>query len=219
MSFSRVRVKFCGFTQEDQVSTAVRLGADAIGFVLYEPSKRNVAIATAALLRRKVPAFVSSVSLFVNPEASFVREAITKVQPDLLQFHGDESAAFCESFNHPYMKAFRVGGPHTATADQVLEQCLAYQSAKAWLFDSYSPQYGGTGVRFDLSLLKKVQAYSAEQGMALVLAGGLNEHNVAQAISDTAVFAVDVSSGIESAPGHKLRSKMHAFLQAVQSVQ
>lgn len=216
-SFSRVRVKLCGFTQEADVDVAVRLGADAVGFVMYEPSKRNVNIATAARLRQQVPAFVSSVALFVNPTSEFVREVIERVQPDLLQFHGDESVSFCESFHHPYIKAFRVGGPASETADQVLTMCLPYQSAKGWLFDSYSPQYGGTGVRFDLSLLSAVEPYSQRCGIAMILAGGLDAENVKGALNEVAAFAVDVSSGIESAPGQKLASKMQAFLQAVQA--
>lgn len=171
MLFSRVRVKMCGFTKEADVIDAVRLGADAVGFVFYEPSKRFVDIETAVKLRHAVPAFVSSVALFVNPEAALVHDVIKQVKPDLLQFHGDETAEFCDSFGHPYIKAFRVGGPDSSSADQVLDNCLPYGSAKGWLFDSFSPHYGGTGVRLELSLLSGVQAYCSEHAMPLILAG------------------------------------------------
>lgn len=216
MSQARVRVKLCGFTREADICDGVRLGADAIGLVLYEKSKRYVDIDAATRLRQKVPAFVSCVALFVNPEADYVRQVLQQVQPDLLQFHGDETPDSCDAFNHPYIKAFRVGGPSTSTSEQVLAQCLPYRQAKGWLFDSYSPDYGGTGVRFDINLLRDVLEHSRQSGQAIILAGGLTEANVAEAIRATGVFAVDVSSGIESAPGQKNEEQMQRFIHAVQ---
>lgn len=211
MSMGKVRVKMCGFTREEDITAAVEHGADAIGFVFYASSKRFVSLEQAAALRRHVPAFVSVVALFVNPEPRYVKDVLKVVQPNLLQFHGDESVAFCESFAHPYLKAFRVGGPHSSSARAVWEQCKDYQSASGWLFDSFSPAYGGTGVRFDTALLNEV--HKQPTARPVILAGGLDALNVGAAIQDVRPFAVDVSSGIEQAPGEKSSLRMQAFMQ------
>lgn len=211
MSMGKIRVKMCGFTQADDITAAVEHGADALGLVFYSSSKRFVSLEQAAALRRHVPAFVSLVALFVNPEPRYVRAVLKAVQPNILQFHGDESVAFCESFAHPYLKAFRVGGPHSSSARAVWEQCKDFQSASGWLFDSYSPAYGGTGVRFDTSLLSEVQAQA--NARPVILAGGLDALNVGAAIQQVQPFAVDVSSGIEQSPGRKSSLRMQAFMQ------
>lgn len=211
MSMGKIRVKMCGFTQADDITAAVEHGADALGLVFYSSSKRFVSLEQAAALRRHVPAFVSLVALFVNPEPRYVRAVLKAVQPNILQFHGDESVAFCESFAHPYLKAFRVGGPNSSSARAVWEQCKDFQSASGWLFDSYSPAYGGTGVRFDTSLLSEVQAQA--NARPVILAGGLDALNVGAAIQQVQPFAVDVSSGIEQSPGRKSSLRMQAFMQ------
>ena len=211
MSMGKIRVKMCGFTQADDITAAVEHGADALGLVFYSSSKRFVSLEQAAALRRHVPAFVSLVALFVNPEPRYVRAVLKAVQPNILQFHGDESVAFCESFAYPYLKAFRVGGPHSSSARAVWEQCKDFQSASGWLFDSYSPAYGGTGVRFDTSLLSEVQAQA--NARPVILAGGLDALNVGAAIQQVQPFAVDVSSGIEQSPGRKSSLRMQAFMQ------
>ncbi|HJD44775.1 MAG TPA: phosphoribosylanthranilate isomerase [Candidatus Paenalcaligenes intestinipullorum] len=216
MSPRRVRVKFCGFTHENEVQQAVQLGADAIGLVFYPPSKRALSVEQGLRLRKHIPAFVSTVALVVNPDVDEVHQLLTQLQPELLQFHGDESPEFCEQFAHPYMKAFRVGGPDTDTPAKLLQHCQAYQHAKAWLFDSYSQHYGGTGVRFDTRLLEAVQRYAAEHAIPIVLAGGLTANNVAAVLAELPVFAVDVSSGIENQPGQKSFERMAAFMDAVQ---
>lgn len=209
----RTRIKLCGFTREEDVRAAVRGGADALGMVFYAKSQRSVSVAQARQLREAVPAFVKVVALFVNPEPELVQEVIDTVSPDMLQFHGDESPEDCERYHKPYMKAFRVGGPGMDTRADVLEECRRFSSADVWLFDSYSAAYGGSGESFDLSLLGDV--LRAQDARPWVLAGGLNSENVAEYIRKLRPFAVDVSSGIEEAPGIKSAEKMAMFFEAV----
>ena len=209
----RTRIKFCGFTREEDVRAAVQGGADALGMVFYAKSRRSVSVAQARQLREAVPAFVKVVALFVNPEPDYVQEVIDTVSPDMLQFHGDESPQDCERYGKPYMKAFRVGGPDMETRQDVLAECRRFSSADVWLFDSYSAAYGGSGEGFDLSLLGDV--LKADDARPWVLAGGLNPENVAEYIRKLRPFAVDVSSGIEEAPGIKSVEKMAMFFEAV----
>lgn len=212
---SRTRVKICGLTRPEDVRAAVQAGADAIGLVMYPKSARAVSIEQAHALRMMVPAFVSVVMLFVNASPEEVQDAIRRVQPDLLQFHGDESPQYCSSFNHRYMRAFRVGAPGLDTAQGVLQTCRAYQSASAWLFDSYSDAYGGSGLALDASLLGSVQA--AHDTPPLILAGGLTPISVAERIAAIQPYAVDVSSGVEVSPGIKSGQKLAQFMAAVRN--
>jgi phosphoribosylanthranilate isomerase len=211
----RTRVKICGLTRLEVVHAAVQAGADAIGFVMYPKSQRAVSLEQARELRAAVPAFVNVVTLFVNATAQEVQDVIKLVQPDLLQFHGDESPQFCESFNHRYFRAIRVGAPGLDTPEGVLQTCLRYQSASAWLFDSYSDAYGGSGLALDASLLDLVQ--QAEDTRVAILAGGLTPDTVATSIKTMQPYAVDVSSGVEDAPGIKSSLKIQRFMAAVQS--
>jgi len=209
----RTRVKFCGLTREQDVTAAVAAGADAVGFVLYPKSKRAVSLEQAVTLRQQVPAFVTVTALLVNASDALIQEVLTRVKPDLLQFHGDETAAQCERYGHPYMRAIRVGGPNTRTAAQVLAVASAYEGARAWLFDTYASGYGGSGRSFDYELLTAVQQY--EQCRPLVLAGGLQAATVGAAIAAAQPYAVDVSSAIEASAGIKSPALMHAFMTAV----
>lgn len=210
---ARTRVKICGLTRGQDIDAAVQAGADAIGLVFYPHSKRTVSLELARDLRRSVPALVSIVALFVNPTEQQVQAVLDHVSPDLLQFHGDESPAFCASFGRRYMRAFRVGGPGLANAEQVLAACRRFGDASAWLFDSHSAGYGGSGLALDVALLAHV--LTAPDARPLVLAGGLTPENVRQAISQVRPYAVDVSSGVEDMPGIKSASKIAAFLEAV----
>lgn len=210
---TRTRIKFCGFTREDDIREAVSLGADALGMVFYSKSRRAVGIEQGQALRALVPAFMNVVALFVNADPDHVNEVIETVAPDILQFHGTESPQECERYGKRYIKAFRVGGPGMETRAEVLEECRRYASADAWLFDSYTPGFGGSGEGFDLSLLGGV--INAPDARPLVLAGGLNADNVVGHIRRVRPFAVDVSSGIEEAPGVKSVEKMAAFVAAV----
>ncbi|WP_228129224.1 phosphoribosylanthranilate isomerase [Pusillimonas sp. T7-7] len=213
----RTRIKICGLTRPQDVDAAVLAGADAVGLVFYEPSKRSVSLEQAASLRRLVPAFVDVVALFVNASAKEVDQVIEQVQPDLLQFHGDESPEFCASFKRRHMRAFRLGGRGLDTPAGVLAACRQYPTASAWLFDSYSAGYGGSGLTFDPELLSDVR--QAPDSRPMVLAGGLKADTVAQSLKRLQPYAVDVSSGVEDAPGIKSAQKIAAFVQAVASVQ
>ena len=211
----RTRVKICGLTRPQDLDAAVQAGADAIGLVFYPPSRRCLTLDQAAALRARVPAFVAVTALFVNPDAETVDRVIEAVGPDLLQFHGEESPDFCAGFGVRHLKAFRAGSPGMDTADGLARACLAHDRAAGWLFDSYSGGYGGSGSSFDTALLAKVPR---DAGMpALILSGGLKAETVGGQIAALAPFAVDVSSGVESAPGIKDPERIRAFMRAVQA--
>ncbi|MDD2700222.1 MAG: phosphoribosylanthranilate isomerase, partial [Sideroxydans sp.] len=182
------RIKICGITREQDLQAAVAAGADALGFVFYAKSPRNIEIAQAATLLRALPPFVSSVGLFVNPDADFVREVLALAPLDVLQFHGEESPEFCRQFGRPYLKAIRV------RAGVDLVECAArYADAQALLLDAYvEGVQGGTGESFDWGLIP--QALS----LPVILSGGLNPGNVAEAVRAVGPYAVDVSSGVEA---------------------
>jgi phosphoribosylanthranilate isomerase len=197
----------------ENIRAAVQAGADAIGFVFYPGSKRALTIEQARELRRSVPPFVALAALFVNADVDEVKAVIDQVQPDLLQFHGDETPAYCEQFGRPYIRGFRVGGPGMDTPEAVLDTCRQYLSASAWLLDSYSSGYGGSGQSLDTRLLGRL--LDAPECRPLILAGGLTAQSVAESIRSVRPYAVDVSSGVETAPGVKSAEKIVRFLEAV----
>ncbi|WP_373094839.1 phosphoribosylanthranilate isomerase [Zhongshania sp.] len=202
---SRTRVKICGITRAEDAVAAIRAGADALGFVFYEASPRYVRPEQAAGLMAGLPVFVSKVGLFVNANAADVRRVMAACPLDLLQFHGDETPEYCESFAKPYMKAIRMRDD--IDVEQVI---LTYGSASAILLDSYKPGVpGGTGESFDWGRFPK----SSEQ--RLVLAGGLRPENADAAIVSCKPYAVDVSGGVEAAPGVKCSHAMTRFIEAV----
>jgi phosphoribosylanthranilate isomerase len=209
----RTRIKICGITREQDIDCAVQADADAIGFVFYPPSQRCITPARAAQLRRRIPAFVHVVALVVNPDPVDVHHILEVVGPDLLQFHGDEPANACERYGKNFIRAFRAGGPGLETVDGVVAACRPYTAAAAWLFDSDSPGYGGSGRTFAYDLLGGVQGEAAAR--PLILAGGLTAQSVGQAIKTVRPWAVDVSSGVEQAPGIKCEAKIRAFVEAV----
>jgi phosphoribosylanthranilate isomerase len=201
----RVRVKICGITRVEDALNAVEQGADAIGLVFYEPSPRNVEILQAIEIANKIPAFVTVVGLFVNAEPEFVRKVITQVKLDLLQFHGEESPQECASYGLPFIKAIRV------KSDTNLVQCAKdFSASKALLLDTFTDGVaGGTGHVFDWNLIP------AALDKPVILAGGLNAQNVAQAIKQVRPYAVDVSGGVEISKGIKDAAKIAAFMQQV----
>ncbi len=201
----RVRAKICGITRVEDALLAVQNGADAIGLVFYAPSPRNVSIRQAVSIANQVPAFVSVVGLFVNAEAGFVNEVLAQVQLDLLQFHGDETPEYCAQFKRPFIKAIRVKN------DTNLVQCAKdFSAAKALLLDTYTDGVaGGTGHVFDWDLIP------SQLDKPVILAGGLNAGNVAQAIEKVKPYAVDVSGGVEATKGIKDATKIAAFMQQV----
>lgn len=184
-----VRVKICGITRLQDLHAACQAGADALGFVFYEKSPRQVTIATAAALLRELPPFVQSVGLFVNAEPAFIEAVLQAVPLDLLQFHGDETPADCVRFGRPYIKAVRVN------RDTDLLKCAAdFATARGLLLDAYVPGVpGGTGERFDWSLIPP------DLPKPVILSGGLSPDNVAEAVQRVRPWAVDVSSGVEAA--------------------
>lgn len=197
-----VRVKICGITRNEDMQAACEAGADALGFVFYAKSPRNLDVAQAADLVHALPPFVQSVGLFVNAEPEFVRGVLKAVPLDLLQFHGDESPDYCRQFERPYLKAVRV-----KPGVDLLKYALDFSDARALLLDAYVPGMpGGTGERFDWSLIPSVLP------KRIVLSGGLDADNVAEAVSAVSPWAVDVSSGVEAAPGIKDADKVTAFI-------
>lgn len=207
----RPRIKICGITREQDALLAAWLGADALGLVFYPPSPRAVSAEQAAAVVRRLPAFVSRVGLFVNPSRHEVEQVLAQLHLDLLQFHGSESAEFCRSFGIPYMKALAMNAERDLAAD-----AAEYCDAAALLLDTPSPQHGGSGQSFDWSLVRPVAKYLSQP---LVLAGGLSALNVRQALESTRVYAVDVSSGVESAKGIKDPVKLKQFFKEVFCVQ
>lgn len=204
-TLQRKRIKVCGITTLEDAVTASRAGADALGFVFYEPSPRNIDVETAAEVIAALPAFVTSVALFVDPEPDWVEAVIRKTFVDLLQFHGDESAEFCGRFSRPYIKALRV-----KPDAEIGAQAATYTDAKGILLDSYVKGVpGGTGVRFDWSLIPK----GLKQ--PIILAGGLNPVNVREAASQPGIWGVDVSGGVEESKGVKSPALIESFCKGV----
>jgi phosphoribosylanthranilate isomerase len=201
----RTRVKICGLTRESDVAAAVDVGSDAVGLVFYAPSSRAVDREQARRLLDALPPFVTSVGLFVDAEPAFVTSVLSDVPLDLLQFHGDEPPEYCAGFHRPWIKALRM---RPGTDLKALG--ARYQGARGLLLDTYDAvTAGGTGRRFDWDL---VPAWLAPH---IVLAGGLNPHNVGDAVRRVGPYGVDVSGGVESAKGVKDRAKMEAFMQGV----
>lgn len=199
----RTRIKFCGFTRHEDVAEAVALGVDALGFVMWPRSARGIDPATLAALAAPVPAFVTRVGLFVNPDVALVEACLPHL--DLIQFHGDEPADFCAQFDRPWIKALRMRD------DLDLHQAAQqYAAAQALLLDAYRPGVpGGTGETFDWSRIP------AALQKPVILAGGLTVENIAAAVAQVAPYAVDVSGGIEAAPGQKDARRMADFVAQV----
>ena len=204
----RTRIKICGLTREADVAAAAAAGADAIGFVLYAKSPRHVSLARAAALARALPPFVTPVCLFVNPSAAEVAAACEALPSAVLQFHGDETPADCDAAGRPYLRAIRM-----APGLDLLDSCLSFPDAQALLLDAPVDGYGGGGKVFDWSLIPP--SLPADVRSRLVLSGGLNPANVIDGVLHARPFAVDVSSGVESAKGIKDAALMRRFCAAV----
>lgn len=201
-----IRTKICGITRPEDALAAAAHGADAIGLVFYAKSKRAVNIEQAQQIVAALPPFVSAVALFVNETAEQIRETLSQVPIDVIQFHGDESDEFCCRFNRPYLKAVRVRG-----AEDIQTASAQFPNARAILFDAYHPdEYGGTGLCFDWTLLAEYR------DKPWILAGGLTPENVAEAVRISGAAAVDVSGGVESSGGIKNHAKIAAFIAAAQ---
>ena len=200
----RTRIKICGLTREVDVDAAAQAGADAVGFVLYAKSPRHVSIERAAALAQRLPPFVTPVALFVNASDAEVDAAIAAIPSLLLQFHGDESPQHCARARRPYVRAARV-----TEGFDLLDFASRFAHAQAILLDAHVDGYGGGGKVFDWSLI-----HSAVP-LPVVLSGGLHAGNVIQGIHTLRPWAVDVSSGVESAKGIKDAEAMRRFCDAV----
>jgi phosphoribosylanthranilate isomerase len=200
----RTRIKICGVSREGDVEAAVEAGADAVGFVFYPPSPRHLSFAGAAELARRLPPFVMPVGLFVNAGPSAVAAALEAVPQLLLQFHGDEPPAVCGGFRRPFVKAARM-----APGLDLLDFAVRYRDAQALLLDAHVDGYGGGGKVFDWSLVPPGVP------LPVVLSGGLHAANVIDAIQLVRPWAVDVSSGVESARGVKDAAAIRRFCEAV----
>ena len=199
------RIKCCGMTRIEDALLAAQLGADAIGVVFTARSRRRVSLEQARAICRALPPFVSTVALFMDDDAGLVQEAIDVVQPDLLQFHGNERDDWCAQFGRRYLKAIAMGEGAAA-----LSRLRDYPGAAGLLLDGHGfGEAGGSGKAFDWSLMPK------DLAQPLMLAGGLTPANVAEAVRIARPWAVDVASGIESAPGIKDPQKMADFVRAV----
>lgn len=200
------RIKFCGITRAEDIDAAVALGVNALGFVFCRQSPRFVGIDAAIALLAICPPFITRVGLFMDQEASTIKDILANVPLDLMQFHGTEPESYCASFGRPYIKSIAMG---SNGGNARMQQ---YSSARALLLDSNEwGQPGGSGEAFDWHNVP------AEINKPIILAGGLNASNVGAAIKQVRPFAVDVSSGIESAKGVKDKTKMKQFVNAVRA--
>ncbi|WP_372590781.1 phosphoribosylanthranilate isomerase [Guyparkeria sp.] len=209
MENRRTRVKICGITRVADVEAAVSAGADALGFVFVPASRRSIDIGLARELIAAVPAFVQTVALFADAQVDWVETVVDQVGPDLLQFHGNETGRFCRQFGRPYIKAVSAELDDTER-DRVLAD---HASARGFLLDSHAVSgLGGTGHTFDWGRWPR---QAGRKGRPWILAGGLTPENIAEAVSTLSPYAVDVSSGVEEAPGIKSAELIHAFMRGV----
>jgi len=200
------RIKFCGITRPQDARLAIDLGVDAIGLVFTRRSQRFLGISQAREIRRMLPPFTTAVALFMDDAPGWIEDVIAGVQPDLLQFHGAETASFAASFSRPYVKAVPM-----ASVDDAVAYVALHPAASGFLLDGHAlGALGGAGEPFDWKRAPRL-------GKPTLLAGGLDADNVAQAIALVRPYAVDVSSGIETSPGVKDAARMRRFVQAVRA--
>ncbi len=202
-----VIVKICGITNVADALMAAAAGADALGFIFYEHSPRFVTPESVSEIVQALPPHIVKVGVFVNASPERVAEAAARGSLNILQFHGDESPDYCLQFGLMSMKAFRVQNSES------LEKLKEFPT-HAWLLDAYTPgALGGTGEVFDWDLA--IQA--KQMGRPVFLAGGLTPDNVARAVSRVQPYGVDVSTGVEAAPGRKDPEKVRRFIQAAKA--
>lgn len=207
----RTRAKICGITRIQDIQSVVQAGADAIGFVFYPPSPRNVTLEQAKVLVKHVPAYVQTVGLFVNATGDEIAQVLQQVPLDIIQFHGDETPEQCQAIaqqtGRRWYKAIQVK-PDLDVIDVI--KSYQHAGASAVLLDAWHPELkGGTGHQFDWSQFPKLD-------IPLILAGGLKPENIEDAITTTGAYAVDVSGGVESAKGIKDQQLIERFMQGVQ---
>jgi phosphoribosylanthranilate isomerase len=201
----RTRIKICGFTRVDDAVAAAKLGVDAIGLVFYPPSPRNVNLEQAADIVSALPAFITVVALFVDEKERRIKEILSQVSIDCIQFHGNEAATDCRIYNKSYIKAIRM-----KQGLDIIKISTDYQNASALLLDAYHPGIqGGSGRQFDWDLIPD------NNSLPIILAGGLDEGNAEQAVKKVRPYALDVSSGVERTKVIKDVAKMATFIEAI----
>ncbi|HET9961833.1 MAG TPA: phosphoribosylanthranilate isomerase [Nitrospiraceae bacterium] len=206
-----IKVKICGITNPDDAAAAVRAGADALGFVFHKSSPRWVEPAVVKAIVRELPPFVLPVGVFVNEDAKVVRDLMDDCGLALAQLHGDEPATYCEQLGRPIMKAIRLKDSRSFLA---LAEFKGRAQVRGFVIDAFATgAYGGTGRLADWSL-----AAEAAKAASILLAGGLTPDNVGQAVAQVRPYGVDVSSGVEAAPGRKDHDKLQAFIKAARLV-
>jgi len=208
MIHHRTRIKICGITRLEDALVASMLGVDAVGFVFYDRSPRYIDPQKAAAIVRQLPPFVSAVGLFVNPDQAWIAEVLHHCPLGVIQLHGDESPAFCASQRRRVLKAIAV-----RDGDDLAR--IRHYNCPV-LLDAPAPSgvFGGTGKRIDWSLLSGLK-----HDHPLLLAGGLDADNIAEALAIYPWFGVDLSSGVEQAPGIKDGDKMRRLVQSVQTAE
>ncbi len=201
----RTRVKVCGITRVADALVAAEAGADAIGLVFYPPSPRHVDIGQAVEIVRQLPPFVTTVGLFVNAEEGAIADVVRDVGVDLLQFHGDETPAFCARHGRPWLRALRM-----RPDIDLRQEAELFAAARGLLLDAYRPGVpGGTGDTFDW------QRVPQDLAPRVIIAGGLDPANVGSAVRALRPYAVDVSGGVEAEKGIKDPAKIRAFIDEV----
>jgi len=201
-----IKVKICGITNIDDALDAIEFGADFLGFNFYSDSPRFIDPLQAKKIIEDIPLNISKVGIFVNEGAQHVKDIAIELSLDWIQFHGDETAEYCNAFGHPWFKAFRL------QEEEDVKQISLYQSTHV-MVDSYVEKaFGGTGVVSNWDLARKAKAHGQ-----LFLSGGLKPDNVELAMNAVQPYAVDVASGVESSPGVKDRFKMEEFIKRVKS--
>lgn len=202
-----MQVKICGITRPEDGAAAASLGADAIGLVFWEGSRRAVDIDGARRICDELPPFIAVTALMVNPTGAEVESVLNSLPINVLQFHGEETPMFCEQWRRPYIRALRAQAGIDLTAE-----AAKYPDARGFLLDAvHQGQFGGTGQTFDWALVP--QSFSRP----IILAGGLNPANVEEGICQLKPVAVDVSSGVESSPGIKDHDKMQRFIEVAKA--
>lgn len=200
----RTRIKFCGMTRAEDIACAAELGVDAIGLIFAVRSPRRVGLATARALRAGLPPMLAVVALLMDNEPSEVRQILQILRPELLQFHGSEDPGECAAYGLPWLKAVPMARPETAR-----DYATRYAAASGLVLDSHAVgAAGGSGQRFAWDAIPELPR-------PMLLAGGLTPENVFEAVRTVRPWAVDVSSGIEAAPGIKDPEKMRRFVSEV----
>lgn len=203
-----VKVKICGITNLDDALMAVDAGADALGFVFFGASPRHIFCEQASQIIHHLPPFIQTVGLFVNESLTKVNDTTDRCGLDIVQLHGEEPPGFCAAVRRRVIKVLRIKDSSS------LEPISDYR-VSAFLLDAWSPSaHGGTGQTFNWDL-----AASAAESERIILAGGLTPENVADAIRQVRPYAVDVSSGVEAAPGRKDPARVREFIRRAKEIQ